>query len=295
MNIKDFLVAVVITFIWGINFSVIKLGLTSLDPFMLSGLRFLLCALPLIFFIKKPDVDMKYLVSYGLIFGVGLWGMVSLGIYFGISSGMASLVLQMSVFFTIVLGYFIMGDKIDISKKIGFVLAMIGMSLIISVTDGSITYLGLALVLVGAFSWAVTNLIIKKAQTTQIFSFIIWSSLFSPIPLFVLAYLTQGEIVYIEFYQNLDKNAIFSILFQVYPTTLLGYWVWNSLLKKYPVSTVAPISLLVPIFGLYGSYLIFNENIDSTKILACIIILLALAINTFGKKVGEFINIKKNV
>jgi O-acetylserine/cysteine efflux transporter len=256
---------------------------------MLSAFRFLLCALPLVFFIKKPDVPIKYLASYGLLFGVGLWGMVSLGIYFGISAGITSLVLQMSVFSTILLGYFLLGDVIDTGKKIGFILAMIGMGLIISLSDGSITYLGLVLVLLGALAMSITNIIIKKAHTTKVFAFIIWSSLFSPIPLFLLAYVTQGEIVFIDFFTNLDKNAIFSILFQVYPTTLVGYWVWNSLLRKYPVSTVAPITLLVPIFGLYGSYLIFDEDISVTKILACIIIILALAVNTFGRKFFVFL------
>jgi len=74
MSIKDFSLAVLITAIWGVNFSVIKIGLSSLDPFTLSGLRFLLCAFPLVFFIKKPDVPMKYVAAYGLTFGVGLWG-----------------------------------------------------------------------------------------------------------------------------------------------------------------------------------------------------------------------------
>jgi O-acetylserine/cysteine efflux transporter len=290
MQLKDFLIAVTVTCIWGVNFSVIKLGLASLDPFMLSGLRFLLCALPLVFFIKKPDVKFIYLISYGIFFGVGLWGMVSLGIYFGISAGMASLVLQMSVFFTIVLSYFILGDTIDISKKIAFVLALFAIGLIITITDGSVTYIGLAFVLFGALSWAITNIIIKKAQITQVFAFIVWSSLFSPIPLFLLAYLTQGEIVYIEFFQNLNQTAIFSILFQVYPTTLLGYWIWNSLLTKYPVSIVAPITLLVPLFGLLGSYFIFDETIGSIKIFACILIVVALIINTFGAKFRLYSN-----
>lgn len=285
MQIKDFIIAVTITAIWGVNFSVIKLGLSSLDPFMLSGLRFLLCALPLVFFIKKPNVKLIYLASYGILFGVGLWGMVSLGIYFGVSSGIASLVLQMSVFFTIILSYFLLGDTIDRSKKIAFVLALFGVGLIINITDGSVTYIGLAFILLGALSWAITNIIIKKAQTTEVFAFIIWSSLFSPIPLFILAYFTQGEIVYIDFFKNLDTTAIFSILFQTYPTTLLGYWVWNSLLTKYPVSTVAPITLLVPIFGLLGSYAIFDETIGSIKILASILIVVALVINTFGAKI----------
>ena len=284
MSFKDFLIGVLITFIWGVNFSVIKLGLLSLDSFMLTGFRFMLCALPLVFFIKKPDVKMSYIISYGLIFGVGLWGMVTLGIYFGISAGVASLVLQSSVFFTIILGAIILKEKIDKSKKIGFIFALFGLALIISVTDGSVTIVGVILVLIGAISWSVANILVKKSGVKEMFPFIIWSSLFSPIPLFILAYLTQGSIVYVDFFKHLDSMAIFSILFQVYPTTLIGYWVWNSLLQKYPISNVAPLSLLVPIFGLLGSFLIFNEEIGALKVLACIFIMLGLIVNVFGKR-----------
>jgi len=282
MQKKDFLLAVFITFVWGINFSIIKLGLLSLNPFMLAGLRFSLCAIPLIFFIKKPNVPMVYIVSYGLIFGVGLWGMVSLGIYFGISAGVASLVLQLGAFFTVILGAIVLHEKIQWYKKLGFATALVGIAFIISITDGTVTYLGLFFVLVGAVSWGVVNVIVKKAGTKEVFAFLIYSSIFSPIPLFVLAYFTQGESVFVNFFENLDGKAIFSILFQVYPTTLMGYWVWNSLLHKYPASSVAPLSLLVPIFGLLGSYLVFNEPIGDLKIIACVLIVSGLIINTFG-------------
>ncbi len=289
MSFKDFLIGVLITFIWVVNFSVIKLGLLSLNPFMLTGFRFMLCALPLVFFIKKPDIKMSYIVSYGLIFGVGLWGMVTLGIYFGISAGVASLILQSSVFFTIILGAIILNEKLDKFKKIGFIFALFGLALIISVTDGSVTIVGVILVLIGSISLSVANILVKKSGVKEMFSFIIWSSLFSPIPLFILAYLTQGSIVYVNFFKHLDYMAIFSILFQVYPTTLIGYWVWNSLLRKYPVSSVAPLALLVPIFGLLGSFLIFNEEIGSLKVLACIFIMLGLVVNVFGKKLSLII------
>lgn len=287
MKQNDFLLALFITFIWGVNFSVIKLGLIDLDPFILSGMRFLLCALPLVFFIKRPKVHIKYLISYGLLFGVGLWGIVSLGIYFGISAGMASLVLQMSAFLTVILGAVILNETIDLSKKIAFAIALFGLVLIISVTDGSVTTLGLILVLIAAVSLSLTNIIVKKAQTKNLFSFMVWSSLFSPIPLFVLAYLTNGEIVFTNFFENLTNTAIFSILFQVYPTTLLGYWIWNTLIHKYPVSSVAPLSLLIPIFGIAGSYFIFDEKIGLIKIVASFLIIFALAINTFGKRFLE--------
>ena len=82
--------AVLITAIWGVNFSVIKLGLATVDPFILAGIRFSLCALPAIFFIRKPNVPWRYIIGYGLVFGIGLWGIVNLGIKAGLSAGIAS-------------------------------------------------------------------------------------------------------------------------------------------------------------------------------------------------------------
>ena len=284
MNTKDFGLAVFITAIWGINFSVIKLGLHSIDPFMLAGARFLLCAIPLVFFIKKPDMPISYVALYGILFGVGLWGMATLGIYFGVSAGIASLVLQMSAFFTIIMGMFFLKEKVDRVKFFGFALAILGLFFIISLTDGSVTYVGLALIVIGALSWSFANVVVKKSGVTRVFSLMIWSSLFSPIPLFILAYLTQGQDVFINFWSNLDNKAVFSILFQVYPTTLFGYWIWNALINKYHISKVAPLSLLVPIFGLLGSFIIFNENIGLEKVISCILIVGGLLISTFSNK-----------
>lgn len=285
MTNKDFLIAIFITFLWGVNFSFIKLGLGSLDPFILAALRFTLCAFPLVFFIKKPDVSFKYVISYGLFFGLGLWGVLYLGMYYGVSAGVASIVLQLGVFFTVILSYFILKEKINLANKIGFVFALCGVCFVFFLTDGSVTIIGLALVVFSAVSWAFLNIIIKKAQTKEVFSFLIYSTLFPPIPLFLLAYIMQGEIVYINFFNNIDTKAMISIAFQVYPTTILGYYIWNSLLTKYPVSLVSPISLLIPIFGLLGSYVFFDEEIGVFKILACIIIVLGLSINTFGHRI----------
>jgi O-acetylserine/cysteine efflux transporter len=287
MNFKDFLLAILITAIWGLNFSVIKIGLTSLDPFTLAGVRFLLCAFPLVFFIKKPDIPMFYVAFYGILFGVGLWGMVNLGIYFGASAGIASLVLQTSVFFTIIMGVIFLQEKIEKIKIVGFILAVLGLVFILNLTDGSITYVGLILVVIGALSWSIANVVVKKSGVTKIFSLMIWSSLFSPIPLLLLAYLTQGQEVFSNFLTNIDGKAIFSILFQVYPTTLFGYWIWNTLINKYEISKVAPLSLLVPIFGLLGSYIIFNEEMSMGKIIACVLIIGGLLVNTFGHKLQK--------
>ncbi|CNB26855.1 permease of the drug/metabolite transporter (DMT) superfamily [Yersinia enterocolitica] len=98
MKLTDFLIALLITAIWGVNFSIIKLGLITADPLILAGIRFTLCALPAVFFIKKPDTSWRYIIGYGLLFGIGLWGIVNLGIKAGVSAGIASLVLQFGAF-----------------------------------------------------------------------------------------------------------------------------------------------------------------------------------------------------
>ncbi|WP_426201220.1 EamA family transporter [Pseudomonas sp. TWP3-1] len=284
MKARHLLLAIAITAIWGINFSVIKLGLTTVDPFILAGIRFTLCALPAILFIPKPDVQWRYIIGYGLVFGIGLWGVVNLGIKSGLSAGIASLVLQFSAFFTILLGSWVFKERISRFQYAGMALALCGLLSILSIVDGTVTTLGLSLVLLGAVAWSAANVINKKARTTEVFAFLVWSSAFSPIPLFALDYAVNGTTGYSALVSQLDYRAVLSILFQVYPNTLFGYWVWNSLLKQYPVSTVAPLSLLVPVFGLLGSVVIFDEQLSLNKIIAVVLIVSGLGVGLYGQR-----------
>jgi O-acetylserine/cysteine efflux transporter len=282
MKISHLLLAILITAIWGINFSVIKIGLSSVDPFILAGIRFTLCALPALFFIKKPDVPWRYIIGYGLVFGIGLWGLVNLGIKAGLSAGIASLLLQFSAFFTILLGSVVFKESLTRYQIAGFALASTGLLSIVFITDGSVTFSGTLLVLAGAIAWSIANIIIKRSATKQIFAFLVWSSAFSPLPLFLLDWLVNGSNGYTALVSHVDYRAVLSILFQVYPNTLFGYWVWNSLLKQYPISTVAPLSLLVPVFGILGSMAIFGEAISSLKILALLLIISGLVVGLYG-------------
>lgn len=277
--------AVFITAIWGVNFSVIKLGLATVDPFILAGIRFSLCALPAIFFIRKPDVPWRYIIGYGLVFGIGLWGVVNLGIKAGLSAGIASLVLQFSAFFTLLLGALVFKEALTRFQVLGMSIAFVGLLCIIKVSDGSVTLPGVLLVLFGAAAWSVANVINKKAKTRDVFAFLVWSSAFAPLPLFALDYTVNGSAGYSALVQQVDSTAVLSILFQVYPNTLFAYWVWNSLLKTYPVSTVAPLSLLVPIFGMLGSVLVFGERVPMGKVLAVVLIVMGLAVGLYGQRV----------
>lgn len=277
--------AVLITAIWGFNFSLIKLSLASVDPLLLAAIRFSLCAFPALLFIRRPQVPWRYLIGYGLVFGIGLWGVVNLGIKAGLSAGIASLVLQVSAFISLLLGAWLFQEKLNRYQLFGMLLALAGLLCIILISDGSVSLPGVLLVLFGAAAWSVANIIIKRANTQQTFAFLVWASAFAPLPLFALDYAVNGSSSYHTLLSQLDTTTVLAILYQVYPNTLFAYWVWNSLLKTYPVSRVAPLSLLVPIFGLLGSVLVFAESVPLSKALAVLLIILGLAVGLYGQRI----------
>ena len=283
---KHLSLAVLVTLVWGVNFPITKLGLRAIDPFVLTGIRFALAALPLVFFIKRPAVKFSYVVAYGIIFGLGMWGVINYGIQVGVSPGIASLIIQLSVFFTMGWGFLLFKEKIRGAQMIGAVLALIGLAGIISTQEGNHAVLGVMLIVLSAVAWSIGNVIIKKSGVKEIFSFMVWASLIPPVPLFLTAWLMHGTAAFEGLQASLDLTAVLSILFQVYLATHFAYWGWNSLLKLYPVSTVAPLSLLIPVFGIASSMLMLDERISTPNLISIGIIIAGLAVGLYRRPVN---------
>jgi len=283
---KHLSLAVLVTLVWGVNFPITKLGLRAIDPFVLTGIRFALAALPLVFFIKRPAVKFSYVAAYGFIFGLGMWGVINYGIQVGVSPGIASLIIQLSVFFTMGWGFVLFKEKIRGAQMVGAVLALVGLAGIISTQEGNHAVLGVMLIVLSAVAWSVGNVIIKKSGVKEIFSFMVWASLIPPIPLFLTAWLMHGGAAFEGLQASLDLTAVLSILFQVYLATHFAYWGWNSLLKLYPVSTVAPLSLLIPVFGITSSMLMLDERISTPNLISIGIIIAGLAVGLYRKPVN---------
>jgi len=287
MKIAHFLAAVLMIGVFGLNYSVIKLGLNSFDPLLLAGLRFSLCAFPIIFFIKKPICHFKYVALYGIFEGLGLWS-VLLGLHAGLSAGISALDLQFGAFMTSVVGVFIFKDKITKFNICGFIFSLAGLGLIATITDGSVTRCGMIFALLGAAFWVAANTALKKSGTNQPFKFIIWSSPISAFLIFSIRLITRegGSLQYRYF----DLSSILALLFTAYVTALFAYSIWAMLLSKYRLTISAPAYLLVPISSMGFSHLIFNEPIGTIKIIAAMLIVSGVLINTCGRGLAEFIN-----
>ena len=279
MTPKDLIITLALMCLWGLNFSAIKLGADQINPIILTALRFSFALFPAIFFIRRPNVPVRYLLAYGVTFGVGIWGMMVWSISLGVSAGMAGLLMDMSIVSSMALGYWIFREEITRNKKLGAVMAVLGLIVCLMLEDGSVPLNGLPLTLIAAVSWSLMGVIVKKSGTTQVFAFSVWGMLFAPVPLVLLALAFHGTQPFLDLPSQLNGEVWFSILFQAYPTTLLGYWIWNRLTLKYPLSTMAPFTLLTPIFGLIGSMIFYGESVSTLKVLAYILVLGGLAVS----------------
>ncbi len=223
MRMRDLLLGVLVTVIWGSNFSVIEVGLRDLDPFLLTALRFLMTALPLIFFFRRPaNVPLAAVAGYGILFGVGLWFVVNLAMSQGMSPGLSSLVLQFAVFFTLLLSALVFDERIHRPQVVGMVLAVGGLLLVIGYTQGAATVRGALLVLLAALSWSVCNLLVKRYKPADMLAFIVWSSAFAAPALLLLTAWVRGAAPFVALGHGVTLAAVGSILFQAYVTTILA-------------------------------------------------------------------------
>lgn len=280
------LVAILVTLIWGTNFVVIRYGLDELEPFTFAALRFALVAFPLVFFFPRPKTSWLNLASYGLFIGFGQFGLLYWVMQENITPGLASLILQMQVFFTVLLALLFMGEKVRPGQVIALCLSFSGLALIFLHTDGQTTRLGVAVALVAAASWACGNMVVKKAGAVDILGFIVWSSVFSLPPLALIAWYRGGVEGILLNIQEASWMTWTAVLWQSIGNTLVGYGLWNLLLNRYSAAIVTPWALLVPVFGMSASAVLLAEPLFWWKLLAMALIFAGLALNMLAGRNG---------
>jgi len=279
---KHFLLALAVVAIWGSNFVVIRLGLNTLPPLLFAALRFGFAVLPAIFFLKKPDLPWRLLASYGLLIGVGQFGLLFLamrGPNAAISPGLASLVIQTQVFFTLMLAMRVTREMVKPYQWLALLLAAAGIGVIASHTDGSATPLGLVMILLAAFSWACANMVGKRAGRVNMLAFMVWTSVFAVPPLLLLSLIFEGPALMAQGLARADAVTWAAVLWQAIGNTLFGYGVWGWLLARHAAATIVPMALLVPVFGMSTAAWALGESLPGWKLLAAGLVLGGLALN----------------
>ncbi|HAT1595626.1 TPA: EamA family transporter [Legionella pneumophila] len=279
MPFAHLLLALLVVFVWGINFIFVKLSLEEFSPLLLCAVRFLLASVPAVFFIKPPAVPFKIIAGYGLIMFALQFALLFIGLRVGMTPGVASLLMQVQVFFSMFFAIIFLGEQPQIGQIIGALIAFIGIGVVALHFDHNVSLMGFLCILAAAASWGVGNLITKKIHSVNLIAVIVWSSFVACLPMFILSLVFEGPASFVTTYEHMTWKGILSLLYIVYISTWVGYGVWNWLISRYPVGMVVPFTLLVPVVGILSSVLILGEPFYLWKLVAGLLVISGLCIN----------------
>ncbi|MFE7753039.1 EamA family transporter [Streptomyces sp. NPDC057428] len=275
--------AAVVAAAWGVNFVVIELGLGHFPPLLFSALRFLVAALPAVFFVGRPKVAWKWIVGVGLVLGVAKFGLLFIGMDRGMPAGLSSLVLQVQAVFTALFAALVLGERPGRIRMLGMVVALAGIGLAAVDEGASGPALAFVLVIAAAACWGVSNVLTRKAAPPDSLNFMVWVATVPVLPLFGLSLLFEGWERDAEALAALDRSGVGIIVYVAWITTVFGFGAWGFLLRHYPASSVAPFTLLVPVFGMSSAALLLGEPISPLRWCAAALLVGGVALTSLAR------------
>jgi O-acetylserine/cysteine efflux transporter len=281
--IKDAVLAITVALIWGMNFVVIDEGLGDLPPLLFVALRFVVVLLPAVFLIPRPNVPWRTLATVGLFLCVGQFGLLYTALAIGMPAGLASLVLQAQVLFTVALAAARLHERPTARQVVGTVVGAFGLALVASGRSAETPLLGLLLTLAAAMSWAMGNIASRRAAVASGLSLTVWSAIFVPIPLFALALAVNGPGEVATALTHITLGNVLSTVYTAYLASLVGYGIWNSLLARHPAALVVPFTLLVPPVGLLTAWIVQGEEPGPAEAVGGLVLLVGVAITAISR------------
>jgi O-acetylserine/cysteine efflux transporter len=267
----------------GLAFIAIKFGVGQTSPMLLTALRFTFAALPAALFVAPPKARLRLVVAYGLLIGVGQFGLLFLAIGRGMPVGLASLVIQLQAFITVFLAWVILGERPGAVQVIAAGIAFLGILVIGSARLGGAGLGPFLMVVAAALCWSGGNIVGKLAGRIDMFAFTIWSSLAAPLPLVGLSLYFDGPQALLALGRP-SWTLILCVAVLAYGATLLGFGLWSRLLAHYPAGRIAPFALLIPVVGMISAWVIFAEPLSPVEIFGALLVMAGLSVNVFGER-----------
>ena len=287
MSLKHSMLAVLVMLIWGANFVVIDEGLADVPPLLFLAMRFVLVALPLVFFVPLPRAGWRSVVAVGTFMSLGQFSLLYLALHLGMPAGLASLVLQAQVIFTIVIAAVVIKERPTPRQVMGAAIGTAGLALVVIAHGVSAPLVPVLVMLGAATSWAIGNVIARKAGVASGLSLVVWSARVVPLPALGLSLLVDGSGEVGRALTHLSVTAIASTAYTAIGSSLLGYGIFNSLLARYPASAVVPFVLLVPIVGIATAWIVQDEVPSALELMGGAIMLAGVAAATVSRRARQ--------
>ncbi len=280
MSPSHIALAVFVTVLWGFTFVVMRDLLDQLPPFLMATMRVVAAGAPVLVLMRLPKTPLHWLLLLGLSQGAVQMALLLFGMEFGMPAGLAALVLQTQVLFTTMLAFVLLGEKPRWAQYAGIAISLVGMVVIASTMPGGATMIGFFIVILAAFTWAGSNIIVKLAGTDDVLRLVAWAHVIGILPLLVLSYIFEGGNEIFAILGGLSWRGVGDIVFLGLISTFGGFGLWSFLMRKNSASAVAPFSLIIPISGMTSTALLLGEAFGPVRIAGAAVVLIGLAFGT---------------
>ena len=273
----DILLATIAALLWGFAYVTYPFGLESFSASQLAALRFVVACLPALF-VPRPHVPWHLLVLLGLVLFTAQFVLLFLAYAHGMPAGVASVTQQMQAFFTVGLAALFFGERPSLRQSLGMGIAFLGLALIGFTVGGDLKPVALALALGAALSWALGNLLLKRAPSVKMFPLMVWSSLVPPVPALIYGHFFDPGPELGPAILHASWQALATVVYLGVAGILVGYGIWGHLLQRYTAATVTPFALLVPATGVVSAAILFGERFDELRSAGMALIVAGLAV-----------------
>lgn len=279
---RDLGLVLLVILAWGSNFSAMKLGLQELPPFLFVALRFAILV-PFIFLVPRP-ASWLAILGVGLFINTGQFAFLFSALEADVTAGLASLIIQSQAPLTILLAAIFYKETVAPIQIAGIALASVGLGLFGLAGGGNVTLVGLGLVLCGALSWALGNMILRRLPGVKMLPLFLWASLVPPLPMLGLSLWTETDDPWGAI-AALTWGGWAAVLYVALISTVIGYSIWGALMSRHKAALVTPFALLIPVIGIATAAVVLGEAVSRGEALAAGVILAGLALAVLGPRV----------
>nr|WP_267956653.1 EamA family transporter [Halomonas sp. MCCC 1A17488] len=261
--LRDLLLGLSIVAIWALNIIVIKLGVEELPPLLLTTLRFLLVAALLVPFHPVARHQLPFLLLLSATFGTLHFALLFIGLGQA-EAGTGALLVQMGTPFATLLAVIFLGERLSAKRLVGLALSFGGV-VVLAGGPSLPSPLPMALLLLSALGWAVSQLLIKKGPNLAPMALAGWTALFA-VPQVALGswWFEQDQMSAMATAGWFGWGAVF---YTAVMSSIVAYGMWYGLLRRHPVSRLAPLSLLVPAGAVALGIVLLGESLNAHIVL----------------------------
>jgi O-acetylserine/cysteine efflux transporter len=280
MSSVDWIAAAVVIFIWALNFVVAKIGISEIPPLFLLALRFALVAVLLAPFLRPLGGAFRPMLALSVVLGGLHFGLLFVGLQ-RVDAGPAAIAIQLSVPFSAILAWFVYRERMGIFQVAGLVIAFTGVYALAGDPARSLDPLYFSFVVGGALAWAAANILIKRLVAVRPIVVNAWLALFAAPQLFAISGLLESD--QLRAIAEAGWRGWGAVVYMAVGASIIAYGLWYSLLGKYEVNRVVPLTLLAPVLAVCLAALILEEPLTINTVIGGAVTIIGVAMIQFLK------------